>query len=198
MSIRTVRFIKWFFVWLFVTTPLELIGLPILAVVLLFTPKEAVQLPSIFGYKLFRFWDNYESYVLDHNDPDLDGLAGPDYYRKRENLNLDNYFTRWYNRLNWLGIRNPANYFHYVAMGAVMDGKPVLTVQDPPFVDIDKEGGKQRSVTHDGKYFEYYYVLPYRFKSTHALRLRWGWKISSSHRPLQQWVFVINPFFKLG
>jgi len=185
-------------VWLFVTTPLELIGLLILAVVLLFTPKGAIQLPSVFGYKPFKWWDNYESYVMSHNDPDLDGLAGPDYYLRRENIDLENFFTRYRARLNWLGVRNPANYFHYVAMGAKMKPMYVNTTQIPPLVDIDREGGKEESFTLDGKYFEYYYVLPYSFKPTHALRLRWGWKISSAYRPLQQWVFVINPFFKLG
>lgn len=192
------RFIKDFLIWLLCTLPLELLGLLILSVVLLFTKKEAVQLPTVFGLHVFKWWDNYESYVLSHDHEFLDGLAGPDYYLERENIDLVNYWPRYFARLNWLGVRNPLNYFQYKVIGVVMDTRHVLVVQKPQFVDIDESGGSIHAQTLSGTHYEYYYVIPYKFWKGRALRLRWGHKITSSYRLRQQFVFVINPFFTLG
>lgn len=195
---KTLRFTRCLIIWLLITLPLELVGLLVLSVVLLFTSEKAVQLPSVFGHKLFKWWDNHESYFMMQNHPDLDGLSGPTYYRDREGLNLRDYWPRYLARLRWLGIRNPLNYFQYRVIGAIMDTSHVFVTQTPPFEDINRVGGKIEAKTLNGRYYEYYYVIPYKFWNGRAMRVRWGWKISSSWRPLQQFVFVLNPFFKLG
>jgi hypothetical protein len=79
-----------------------------------------------------------------------------------------------------------------------MDTHHVLTKYHPPFAVLDETGGRMEASTLGGKYWEYYYVIPYPFWTGRALRLRWGWKISSGWRPLQQFVFVVQPFFTLG
>lgn len=182
------RFIHGALLWLCVTTPLEIIGLLVLAVVLLFTKKDAVQLPSIFGLKLFKIWDNYESYVMDHNDPDLDGLAGPDYYIKGNYIDLDSYWSRYLARLNWLGIRNPLNYFQYTVLGVKCEPGDIV-------VTINTEYGTESESTSGA--YEYYYVIPYSFWKGKGLRVRIGWKITSKWKPIQQFAFVFNPFYTI-
>ncbi len=181
---------------LLITLPLELLGMVVLAVVLPFIKREAVQLP-----KFVRWFDNYESYYLAHNASDLDGLIGPDYYLADNKIDTSTAFKLFKARYNWLAIRNPLNYFQYMYLGAEVDEKPLLlTVAPPLMLDIDAEGGSEYAQTIDGKYYEYYYIIPYKRFPGKALRLRWGHKITSRRKlsGREQFVFVISPWFTMG
>ena len=103
------KFIKHFLIFFFVKLPIQLLGIPILAVLLLFIPKNVEYLP-----RLFRWWDNHERYTSGNKNDD--GLSGPDYIRDKWRNP-----TGWMARFNWLALRNPANYFQYCILGKVKE-----------------------------------------------------------------------------
>jgi hypothetical protein len=184
---------KHFLTLLFIKLPIQLVGIPILAVVLLFVPHEKEYLPSA-----FRWWDNHERY-FDGNKSD-DGLSGPDYIRNKW---VDP--TGWLARFNWLALRNPANYFQHSVLGRTANA----------FCERVKVKGDLKVGTHKwntrGYYYqevlngreklwELYVVYPL-YKEWH-FRFRAGWKIGghfSKRDPGDslQWVFAITPLKKL-
>ena len=173
---------KHLLVFVFVVLPLILIGIPVLAIVLLFVKRDAVRLPSA-----FKWWDNHDSYGKPEKNPP-DGLSG--------NPTKNDWWSRFY----WLALRNPLNYFQYRKLGfqhpipvahqyynngiAYPDG----VVQDLFMHKRYKINGKD--------YFEIFYIKT--FGSSRYLRLRIGWKIEQFNymSPDRQWVFSLTPFRK--
>ena len=203
--------VKQLFTLVFIIGPLDLLGIVILPFVLVFLKRDALQLP-----KLFRFFDNYESYYMDHGSTALDGLSGPNYYRERNSIDLENdpwYKIVWY-RYNWLALRNPTNYFQYMYLGAKIN---YSNTEEYKYLLKDLEGNEKKYWEHDihihggvekitvrlknGKfYFGYYKIIPYG-KNGKGLRIRVGHKIQEwpklEKRPRTQWVFTINPFYTM-
>src|SRR5690349_2988503 len=102
------RLIKRVLQWVIILLPLMLLGFIVLAVVLPFIPKDTEVLP-----KWLRWFDNYSGYRNEY--PIGDGLSGdPDYRIRRR---LDGHKNLYWERLNWLALRNPVNYFNYKVLG---------------------------------------------------------------------------------
>jgi hypothetical protein len=188
-----VNLLKHFLTLLFVKLPVQVAGIPILAVVLLFGPRDKEYLPSA-----FRWWDNHERY-FDGNKSD-DGLSGPDYIRNKWSDP-----TGWLARFNWLALRNPANYFQHRVLGRTAN----------VFLERVKVKGDLKVGTHDWNTRGYYYqevlngheklwelyIVQPIYKKWH-FRFRAGWKIGgyfSKRDPGDslQWVFAITPLKKL-
>lgn len=177
-----------------------ILGLPILAVVLLFIPRGSETLP-----KAFRWWDNGEMYYKANDEPD--GLMGPDYYREaRGTLDKESisYWTIYKERFIWLALRNPADYFKYTLGFTVKDKLTVL--EDNGNVAVgDHEGdpsGTYKLVVKNGdhkEYWEWYTVWQYPFTDW-IFRLRWGWKIRDPHDDIDgktiPYEFSITPIKK--
>lgn len=178
-----------------------IIGIPILAVLLLFIPRGKESLP-----KAFRWWDNGETYFKPEDEPD--GLLGPIYWRSKRGL-LDqdklSFGKLWWERFNWLALRNPADYFGY-KIGLAVNKKLILAKSaGNSNVGDHKWSARGRYwqvvINGDGKkYWEYYRVSKYPLIE-YALRIRWGWKISryAKHRDgrVIPFVFSITPFKRL-
>lgn len=185
--------LKHFLTLLFIKLPVQLAGIPILAVLLLFVPKDREYLP-----KLFRWWDNHERY-FEGNKSD-DGLSGPDYIR-----NTWAQPCGWLARFTWLALRNPANYFQYQVLGRIRHAQ----------YDIIKAEGDLNVGTHEWNTRGYYYqevlngreklwelYIVYPLYRQWHFRLRAGWKVGGAFSKREpgdslQWVFAITPFKKL-
>lgn len=216
---------KHLFMLLFVVLPIQVVAIPVLAVVLLFIAKERETLP-----RFVRWFDNNDAHreglpkaVNDHHidsdgnvqgslPRDIDGLAAPDYWRKAgERFEAYpfikfNYFKNWWSRLKWLAFRNPINYFKWNKLGFIWnkDTYKVLYTNNRTDVDNRYNPGLYRVVVElDGKeYFEWYYVSnTYQFFGARRVRIRIGWKLDDPdtsdrwHGELTSWVFAIG-FFK--
>lgn len=168
MLIFILRFIYNLLVYLLITLPLELIGIPLLAVTILFLPKEETHLPY-----LLRWYDTWD---------EDDGINGSKSYQSENGIS-------YLSRFNWTALRNPLNTFQYSVLGI----KAVEHTTNP--VDIDATGGFVHNETEAG-YYEYYYVKPYKlFGTLRCFRFRMGWKLSGrSHKDRLQWCFLISPF----
>ena len=172
---------------LLIKLPLQLLGLPILAVVLLFVPKDKETLPSA-----FRWWDNYELHLRDDGD---DGLSGPDYHRSKWK-NPEG----WIARFSWLALRNPINYFQYRHLGFQTKKGWTATVENPNVgTQSYRDAGirKIKLINGDGKeYWEWYAVIKL-FGNVH-FRARLGYKIGDTTDLADdewvQWVFSVTPF----
>lgn len=199
------KLIKHFLVWIFIVWPLHIIGIPLLAVVLLFIPKNQEYLP-----RMLRWFDNHERYFNDHSN--IDGLAGPDYYRAKRNLiATSGFFKLWYERWIWLAWRNPINYFFYAVLGAKhedMAGYQRLVLSEPELVEIgtqpeDYAGTEtvqfvifdtDKDTIKYSPYFMWRKVIPYK-NNTRCIDLRIGWKFNSEmDKDVYQWALVISPF----
>jgi len=184
---------KHFLTLLFIKLPVQVAGIPILAVLLLFVPRDEEKLPDA-----FRWWDNHERYFPGNQSDD--GLSGPPEIRNRWS-NPEG----WLARFNWLALRNPANYFQHRVLGRTANS----------FADRVKVKGDLKVGTHEWNTRGYYYqevlngreklwelyIVQPLYKQWH-FRLRAGWKIGgyfSKRDPGDslQWVFAITPFKKL-
>lgn len=188
------RFIDNLLMLLFCTLPLQLVGMIVLLIIVPTLSRSVSKLPDWLAW-----FDNAENIYLDENDPDRDGLSGPSYYR-RDDLGIANaegpfdgnddiaLFRLWWNRYNWLALRNPINYFQYEILGAKIDEDDVVIIKG---TDTNHYA---EVITQDDLYYEYYVTKPWLFGF--IFRFRMGWKITSTYRPIQQSVFIINPFAK--
>lgn len=203
------KFIKHLLVFFFIKLPVQLIGIPILAVLLLFIPKDVEYLP-----RLFRWWDNHERYTSGNKSDD--GLSGPDYIRDKWRNP-----TGWLARFNWLALRNPANYFQYFVLGAEKHShyeklkqvgayfNDVGELKYDPISSCMMVGTHtwntrgwyyQEVLNGDDKLWEFYMVWPL-YKKWH-FRLRAGWKLGGFYSNKNtgdgiQWVLAVTPFKKL-
>ena len=164
-----------------------ILGLPILGVTLLFVSRSSETLP-----KLFRLWDNGELYFKETDDPD--GLMGPKYYRE-ERGTLYKYdlpfFKVYWERFNWLALRNPADYLKYLLGPKVKDKLTVKEVSGTTNVGdhIGNDVGTYKLVVINGdgkEYWEYYTIKQYPFANgKYIFRLRLGWKIKDPSDDLE-------------
>ena len=193
----TLQVIKHFLTFFFVLIPLQIAGILILPFILPFIHKDREYLP-----KSVRWFDNHEIYF---KNKDLDGLAGPDYYREPRGIypfGPHKYWKLLYYRYTWLAFRNPVNYFQYKVLGQPLEGEMVL--EETGTYEIDARYGQYG--THratlkdfDGKVlaWEYYTVQPlfWRF----SLRFRMGWKIGKIDRAEVGEVFqwVLSPGIRI-
>lgn len=184
------RYLKHLFILLAVKLPLQIIGLPILAVTLLFVPKHKETLP-----RFLRWFDNHELHLRPNGD---DGLSGPPKERARYKDP-----TAWWPRFRWLALRNPVNYFQYSVLGFTVQMPCEATTESP---NVGTHRWNDRGVkrnwlrNRDGKeYWEYYAVIPL-YKNWH-FRARIGWKIDDKAELYDglpvQWVFAITPLKRL-
>lgn len=179
------RLLKHLAVFFLVTLPLEIIGIPLVAMALLFVSRDSTTLPP------FLRW-------FDCNDVN-DGINGDPRYRKAwEGRNL------WLQRWNWLCFRNPLNFFQYEYLGAKRSDVVRSSIKftsmnvgdngEPGYVEAEVEeiSGKLR--------YEYYWVWKYSlFGRPMCIRYRMGWKYGyplprPDSNPIAQWVLVLNPF----
>ena len=182
--------LKHILILLLVKLPLQILGLPILAIALLFVPRDKEVLP-----KFLRWFDNYELHLRDDGD---DGLSGPHYIRSKWKDP-----TGWLARFNWLALRNPVNYFQYKVLGFKTEGDWAAKVENPNVGthSYNVRGVRKTELTNgDGKkYWEYYAVIPL-LKSWH-FRARLGYKIGDitdlHDDEWVQWVFSVTPLKKL-
>jgi len=195
------KFMKHFFrimthlaIKLMVNLPLTLVGIPILAIVLLFLDNKAKQLPTF-----IRWFDN----------ADNDGLYGDIANQQRNiarGINPKGYLAK----LIWLGFRNPINYFKYRVLGIKISD---INKNPPPLVEecsdvpgqhvSDYAAGGFRYVElelyNQKKYYEYYLIKPYHaFHKPLCFRARIGWKIGHPEEPQKErshyaWTCAINP-----
>tara|TARA_R110002126_G_scaffold13516_1_gene58506 strand:+ start:268 stop:879 length:612 start_codon:yes stop_codon:yes gene_type:complete len=201
------KFIKHILVFFFVKFPLQIIGIPILAVLLLFIPEDREYLP-----KKFRWWDNHERYT-EGNIGD-DSLSGSSHIRNEWSNP-----TGWLARFYWLALRNPVNYFQYNILGRVKKSPYTLDVQrvrgfsfpsnktNPKkwlqvgTHEYNTRGWYYQEVTNgDDKLWEFYVIYPL-FKKWH-FRFRAGWKLGGFYSNKKQgdaiqWVFSMTPLKKI-
>lgn len=181
--------------FLCVLLPLQILGWFILPIALLFIPKDQEYLPYF-----LRWFDNHEYHYskLSH----LDGLAGPDYYRKQNRIYPYapfSFWRLWYYRYNWLAFRNPVNYFQYKVLGLpwVNNVFLVRTFGNPNTGDKTQDGHYFIQVKVNNKmYWEYYAIVRYPFTKK-CIRFRFGWKIGTIEEnhagEVVQWVCTITP-----
>jgi hypothetical protein len=171
------RFIKHLLTLIFVLIPLELLGIPLLALVLLFVPHETTSLP-----RLFQWWDNYDGVI--------DGTG--DYLAEHQNGSI------WWRRFNWLALRNPLNYFQYQHMGCRPPLTPTTVIHDGKET-LENGGHSYKEVYQNDehkRYYEYIYEKKYTlFGNPGSFRFRLGWKLAGTdHNGVYQWVLQIIPF----
>lgn len=171
------RFVKHFIVWC-LQELLVLAGIPILAIALLFVPRNATKLPYF-----LRWFDSWDV-----------GLSGNgDYYASQKDP------TGWWARFNWLALRNPINYFNYKYL-AVDDHLHEITRSGHDNKTVLTDGGYsyvEMAECVTGKVY-YEYILEYKyhlFGKPVSFRFRLGWKFAGrSHDGKYQWVLQFHPF----
>ena len=185
------RIIKHLLVLLLVKLPIQFMGIPIVATVLLLRPKVN-RLPS-----LFKWWD-----VGDELDR-VYGLKGDLGYQAdmiKKGYDPDGFWSKF----NWLALRNPANYFQHHVLGkkfldaAHFDFHEESEIKGKPVGDWSAPGLRTADVImKDGsKIWEYYIVKRYKWFPSKCFRARIGWKIweDEKPKPTMQWVFSVIPF----
>jgi hypothetical protein len=192
-----IRLTKHFIIFLLALI-VQLIGMVVLLFVLPFLSRNGTKLPHILSW-----FDNAENIYLSEKDMHRDGLSGPAYYRASdlgrletygpydgEDLNANHELVSKYelfkSRYDWLALRNPINYFQYDILGAHID------IDDVVITKGDETNNYSEVETEACTYYEYYIAKPWLFGF--IFRFRMGWKITSTYRPIQQWVFTLNPF----
>lgn len=160
---------------------LQLIGVVIVGIALLFLPKPATKLPWF-----LKWFDNNETYWGGREA----GLNGT--------LIIDS--QTWWSRWIWLCWRNPVNYFQYHVLGFTWN-KPIFLVSyDPKLIatvgDDKGEGSFYTEVVIDSKVRWEYRRTRRWGQSGKCLDIRLGWKISSVESNMLgsqvQWVFNIR------
>lgn len=189
--------IKHTLIFLFVTIPLQLVGIVVLPIVLLFIPKDRETLPAF-----VRWFDNAEI-PLGIGSKD-DGLAGPAYYRDEaiatyKKFVRSDYLALYICRYVWLAFRNPINYFQYKVIGFQVPKAGIKVIQPgDPFVGNkqgEHAGTSSLVIEANGKqYRDYYKVI--KLGKTRCLRIRIGYKIGTvaERKPgdYRQFVYTFN------
>jgi len=185
------KILKHTLVYLLIVLPLELLGMIILPIVLIFISKDAVHLPF-----LFRWWDNHEYYLRNNGSlDDLDGLSGPKYHRIREGIEGATGLKLLWARYKWLALRNALNYFQYKYLGLTWDDDyTIISKHGENDVDDVNPGTYKVVVKIKGKeYWEHYSYTDVPF-TNRTIRIRMGWKIgtvsSKRHGQPIQWTFI--------
>lgn len=197
----SIRLIKHLSIFLFISVPLQLIG------VLLLLPITACydigELP-----KILRWFDSADPFIgRDTSVIKQINRGTSKYYphptleeRTKLRLTLDKYL--------WLAWRNPTNYFEYKYLGvqAILAFPPVVYRTYLNNNDIGKEIGDHRNDApgyeyiemqiNNKIYYEYYAIIPmnYPLIKKKALRFRMGHKLLGTRN--WEWVqhaFVFNP-----
>ena len=169
MSKHIYRFIKHIIVWILVELPLTLIGIPVLAIALLFIPREATELPRYL--KWFDSWDV--------------GLQGNGrYYDELKDK------TGWWGRFNWLALRNPINYFNYKVMGCKPDSGYMWYIKTGDLSSYTEVSSGNKI------YYEYFYEKPYTvFNSQRIFHFKLGWKFGGrAHKGVYEWALQVQPW----
>ncbi len=209
------RLLKHLLVWLLVCLPMMVLGVVVLAVVLPFLPERNERLP-----RALAWFDNASGRKRPY--PFGDGLSGDPLYRLLRKS--EGHTNRYWERLLWLGFRNPINYFDYSVLGhtftdsarvtfssgssdpgmdnsqgmkvlEMVDYKDQLVFGSPPFMPISGSSLVSMPTT----YYEYFYVKNYTlFGKNLCVWFRFGWKIVSQEEmvpgEMTQWVLDFNPF----
>ncbi len=194
-------------IYLFICLPLQLVGIPLVALAVLVQPWDAYRLPKFL--KWFDLADNYPE----------------EFARSNETYVAQILPAGKFARFNYIALRNPTNYFCYKylsvkflrisAFGCSRSLQPdYLDAMDPELAkvlllqDIGDNGVSGLSeIEIDGitiddtakHVWEYYRIYRYTiFGITKCVRIRIGWKLSEFSDENQgkwlQWVFVISPF----
>ena len=210
------RILQQILVLVCIKLPVQLIGIPIVALELLFHLKDK-RLNNCLDQRLFFKWfDNGDDRDRKYG---LNGDLG--YQASTHNLSIDSYkkllksgarLTKWHlykMRFIWLALRNPINYFQYRVLGVKSSriNKAIyyddIPTQENEIGDWHKPGIRQREVTDTSGHifaWEYYIVYQYPFKKDKCFRARIGHKLG--HRPKDeavgrdyiQWVCSIQPW----
>ncbi len=201
------KFIKHGLIYLFICLPLQLIGIPLVALAVLCQKSDAVRLPKFL--KWFDLADNY---------PEEFGRTNVTYVNQ---ILPEGKLARF----NYLALRNPTNYFNYKHLAVKFYRITTFTCVRTLQADYLKDLGPQEDkilllndigdtgvsgiseIEIDGvsltdaadHVYEYYNVYRYKlFGRTFCVRIRIGWKLSEfkedNVNKHLQWVFVISPF----
>jgi len=196
------RIIKQLLTLLIINIPLQLLGIPIVAIELLFHLHDKRLNNCLDQRLLLKWFDNGDEKDL------IYGLNGDLGYQHTNNITVKS--TKWeiYKaRFIWLAIRNPLNYYKYRVIGVRtsklgrityqknyiqgIGNNPLLEVSDWHYagvriIDLDKGG------------WEVYIVYKYPFKQDRCLRIRMGYKLGHNRRDTTrlytQWVCAIQPW----
>lgn len=107
----------------------------------------------------------------------------------------------------YCAFRNPINYFGYFIEGLKF-APPIRILLDSTYnasgIDVGTSSNNTGGLFHteiiidEKKYYEYYFIYPYKLLKGNCFRYRMGWKIDHpmSNTPYStiQKVFTINPF----
>ncbi len=196
------RLIKRILQWTLLLLPLMVISFIVLAVVLPFIPASSETLP-----RCFRWFDNYSGVKSAY--PVGDGLSGDPVYRLYRAV--EGHSSLYWERLNWLGLRNPVNYFNYKVLGytpattAVVNKIKGKSFKNVKYQYLEVFDGVSFVVSPWGDlvemenlYYEYYYIRTYNFfgfKRNFYFRMGWKLNNTSDIEPgtTYEWVFTINP-----
>lgn len=158
----------------FVSLPLELLGIIILLPVVYWNQRKLLSGGSCQLPYILRWFDCADIYSKFKRDPFT-------YFAR---VIPNGVLYRYY----WLALRNPCNYFGYNVLGFRSD-------LDIPSTDIgDMTGGQPglHTVESQGRY-EYYLI--YKWNDKKCFRFRMGWKLSDTKTgDFVQRVFVVQPY----
>lgn len=197
----TIRIIIQICTLLLIKLPLQLLGIIIVPIELLFHLKDTRTINCLDQRLFFKWFDNGDE--LDRKY----GLNGDIGYQNSKG-NPKTPFKLYLSRLTWLAFRNPVNYFQYNILGVKVKylGEVILhdnyiqrLKQDNAFLEVSdwSEAGKRKVETSTG-FWEYYIVYKYPFNHKKCFRARIGHKLG--HFPLiqprstVQWVCAIQPW----
>jgi len=196
------RYLKHVLTLLFISLPLQIVGIFLLPFVLPFVPKDTEVLP-----RWLRWFDNNHSHLnLRENPTIIDGLAGWPEYRRVRGIYPQapyNFFKLLWGRYVWLAWRNPTNYFAYAVLGFTWPERVYIVSQsgDLGIGDFTRPGS-YKTVIRDldrNEYWEYYLIYKYKHIPGRCFRLRMGYKIGDprdGHNYVGrqiQWVFAPSP-----
>lgn len=179
MMLSIVRFLTQLLKFLFIVLPLMVSGWVVLAVLLLFIPRNEIKLPF-----LFRWYDNVDSYIgRDTSVYEAVCAKG------------------WWARYCWMAWRNPINYAGYKLFGFQFTPDGFYSKVDSTQFSVGDTSApgfrfiEYRQAEDVKPYYEYYLIK--KWSATKCLRFRFGWKIANVSNPIGsycQWVMVFQPW----
>lgn len=183
-----------------VKLPVQLIGIPVVALELLLHLKDK-RVENCVDQRLICKW-------FDNGD-DLDreyGLNGDKGYQLSRGNPTDTWGI-YRMRFNWLALRNPINYFQYNVLGSRVEDLGNIESYHNYIDGVGESGDLEvgdwqyagvRKIELDSGEWEHYTVYRYPFKPEKCFRARIGHKLG--HNPIKhkrsgvQWVCAIQPW----
>lgn len=167
---------------------MELLGLFIVPIGLLFCINNREQGKDKHMPKLFWAWDNAEDGI---NYNVVNNFTG---YEMLLNKN-----TSFYWRWNWLALRNRIYNFSKYVLGIYKKDLRLSFTGDIQVSDVGYPGCQRiDSIGHNNKkYFQIYWVYQYKWFPSRCFRLRLGWKLDSA-TDYAMHVLVVHPWKKFN